>query len=477
MGECTVCMKKINDNFCGYIKVDNDIYTYSVSTNIVTLLPAQSDRRNRHDAIEHIRSRNADLPEYLFGEDENGMIAMLRNGKFVTSFLGINTTAKFSTPIIVKAYGNAQGFFDMMTEEWNKFHAITFYGGNVNALYNLDWAIEASEVNECLKNDGAREIKIRPWKDYSRSIDLKINNENVTLTFSIGQTAITNHEEEKGSYNLGKLDAFIRFSFERAQDFVMIEKYYGLARKIVAILTAQNNIRFEEVYVSQRNNEQQFFKTGVCKIFDHYENSSKKKWHSVIPIFAIWDYMPNIVSGLLDGKADALLELLPEDNKMVNRISIRNVQDMCTALEVSYHLDDDRKREKDVLIEELKKNIKKTIAEFVKAHNEIDVYKETTISSAFQYLDYTLKQKILTLYNENCKVVNEVVLKNFLPQVNEESIGRFVKLRNSKTHSGTVEWGENAKIYKALMAIVYSNLFRYIGMPDDVIQSVLSDLF
>lgn len=322
-------MKKISDNFCGYLKVDDDIYTYNVSTNIVTLLPAQSDRGNRHEAIEHIRSHNTDFPEYLFGEDENGMIAMLCKGKFVTSFLGINTTVKFATPIIVKACGNANGFFSMMTEDWNKFHAITFYGGNVNALYNLDFAIEFSEIDECLKNDGAREIKIRPWKDYSRSTDFKIDDENVNLTFSIGQ--------------------------------------------------------------------------------------------------------------------------------LVNCISIRNVQDMCTALEVSYHLDAERKKEKDVLIEELKKNIKKTIAEFVKAHNEIDVYKETTISSAFQYLDYTLKQKILTLYNENCKVVAEVVLKNFLPQVNEDSIARFVNLRNRKTHSGTVEWGENAKIYKALMAIVYSN--------------------
>ena len=50
--------------------------------------------------------------------------------------------------------------------------------------------------------NGAREIKIRPWKDYSRSIDLKMNDENVTLTFSIGQTATTNHEEQKGSYNI-----------------------------------------------------------------------------------------------------------------------------------------------------------------------------------------------------------------------------------------------------------------------------------
>lgn len=391
--------------------------------------------------------------------------------------MGINTTVKFATPIIVKACGNTDGFFSMMTEEWNKFHAITFYGGNVNALYNLDFAIEFSEIDECLKNDGAREIKIRPWKDYSRSTDFKIDDENVTLTFSIGQTAVTNHEEQKGGYNLGKLDAFIRFSFENAQDFSMIEKFYSIARKIVAILTAQNNICFEEVYVSQRNDEQKYFKTGVCKIFDHYENYSKKKWHNVIPIFSIFDYIPDLVSELLNGKADSLLELLPEDNKMVNLISIRNVQDMCTALEVSYHLDDDRKRKKDVLIEGLKKNIKETIAEFIKTHNEIDVYKETTISSAFQYLDYTLKQKILTLYNENYKVVDEVVLKNFLPQVNEDSIARFVNLRNRKTHSGTVEWGENAKIYKALMAIVYSNFFRYVGIPDDVIKSVLSDLF
>ena len=88
-----------------------------------------------------------------------------------------------------------------------------------------------------------------------------------------------------------------------------------------------------------------------------------------------------------------------------------------------------------------------------------------------------MKQKILTLYNENCEVVNKVALKNFLPQINEESIARFVNLRNKKTHSGTVEWGENAKIYTSLMAIVYSNFFRYIGMPGDVIQSVLSNLF
>ena len=408
-------MKKINENFCGYIKVEDDTYTYNVSDNIVTLLPAQSDVSKRYDSLYRIKSHNTDTPEYLFGEDNDSMIAILHKGKFVTNLIGTNVAIRFATPIIIKASGNAQGFFSKLTEDWCKFHAITFCGGNINALYTPDIAIEQPDISELLKYDGARTIKMRPWSDYTRTTEFQIENEKVTLTVSVGQTAETNNAENRGAYNLGKMYTFFRFSFENAQRFEKIEKYYIIVKKIVAILTAQNNVCFEEVYLSQRNSEQKYFKTGVCKIFDPYENYSIRQRHKVIPIFSVFDYIPNLVNGIINSKADSLLELLPEDNKMVNRISIKNVQDLCTALEVSYQLDDKRKREKDALVEELKKNIKNTIAEFVKEHNEIDVNKETTISSAFQYLDYTLKQKILTLYNENSDVVNAIVSKYSLP--------------------------------------------------------------
>ena len=454
-------MKKINENFCGYIKVEDDTYTYNVSDNIVTLLPAQSDVSKRYDSLYRIKSHNTDTPEYLFGEDEDSMIAILRKGKFVTNLIGTNVAIRFATPIIIKADGNAQGFFSMLTEEWCKFHAITFCGGNINALYPPDIAIKQPDISELLKYDGARTIKMRPWSDYTRTTEFQIENEKVTLTVSVGQTAETNNTENRGAYNLGKMYTFFRFSFENAQRFEKIEKYYIIVKKIVAILTAQNNVCFEEVYLSQRNSEQKYFKTGICKIFDSYENYSIRQRHKVIPIFSVFDYMPNLVNGIINSKADSLLELLPEDNKMVNRISIKNVQDLCTALEVSYHLDDKRKREKDALIEELKKNIKNTIAEYAKEHNEIDVNKETTISSAFQYLDYTLRQKILTLYNENSDVVNAIVSKYSLPSVNENNIASFVKLRNNKTHSGTVEWGR-VQIYMLLCLLLFMPVFLNI---------------
>ena len=99
------------------------------------------------------------------------------------------------------------------------------------------------------------------------------------------------------------------------------------------------------------------------------------------------------------------------------------------------------------------------------------------MSSAFQYLDCTLKQKILTLYNENSDVVNAIVSKYSLPSVNENSIASFVKLRNNKTHSGTVEWGESANIYVPLVAIVYASFLKYIELPDEVIESTLLQIF
>ena len=61
-------------------------------------------------------------------------------------------------------------------------------------------------------------------------------------------------------------------------------------------------------------------------------------------------------------------------------------------------------------------------------------------------LDYTLKQKILTLYDENHNVADAIVSKWLLPQINETNIASFVKLRNGKTHSGTLT-GDNTKLY------------------------------
>lgn len=46
---------------------------------------------------------------------------------------------------------------------------------------------------------------MRPWSAYTRTTQFQIENEKVTLTVSIGQTAETNNAENRGAYNLGKV--------------------------------------------------------------------------------------------------------------------------------------------------------------------------------------------------------------------------------------------------------------------------------
>lgn len=152
-----------------------------------------------------------------------------------------------------------------------------------------------------------------------------------------------------------------------------------------------------------------------------------------------------------------MIALLPSDNRKANKIFISNIQDLCTALETAYP---NGKRGKDILIEELKKEIKETIESFEQKHNSIDVDKQTTLHSCFQHLDFTLRQKILTMYNENKDFIDPIVEKNNLPLMNEENIGAFVKLRNNKTHKGIFKLGEYVHIYPALFALVYIQLFK-----------------
>lgn len=464
---------KILDNFNGYLTIDNDVFVYSVSDFIVTLLPAQSQPLERATICKQIRVRNKDSSEYLFGEHNGYTIAILRNNKFCLSNGVIDYSIRFSTPLIIKAAGNANGFYSMLTEKWNKFHAITFEGGNINALHIPEMAI--NDIESCLNNNGAREIKIHSWDKYTRSIDFNIGKENVTLTVSISPSNKRNDQKQIGAYSLGELNSFISLSFENAQDFVQIEKYYKIIKSLIAILTRQNNI-FCEVYLSQRNKKNLYFKTASCKICDGYINYSLKKYHDVIALDDIIDYIPNLIDKIINNELNALLTLLPEDNRRINQISVINIQDLCTALEVAYNWNrEDRKI--DNQINELKRELKAVIRRFNKTHPEIDVSKKTTISSAFTYLDCTLKQKIFTLYNENQNVLDEIISKKSLSPIKENNISSFVKLRNGKAHSGTFEWGDSVEVYMTLLVLVYICLLKYIKIPDKDIERLIFKIF
>ena len=73
-------------------------------------------------------------------------------------------------------------------------------------------------------------------------------------------------------------------------------------------------------------------------------------------------------------------------------------------------------------------------------------------------LDYTLKQKILTLYDENHNVADAIVSKWLLPQINETNIASFVKICHGKSDGGPIGTFEIEERFRWLTAVKSSSI-------------------
>ncbi|MCL1820397.1 MAG: hypothetical protein FWG36_07060 [Oscillospiraceae bacterium] len=470
-------MREIPHSFCGYISIDDDVFVCSVTGHTVKLLPAHDDSKSIGSSVWNIQRRKAETPEFLFGVDEwNYEIALLRQTDF-KDVIGVWNCTSFGAPIVIQSVGNMHGFYEQLTKDWTKFDAIAFVGGNINDVYNPKIVAlkrkSRDEINEYANSSsGARTIEIKPFSEYTHTADVIIDEQKIKVTISVSQNS---GEENLKTTEIGSLASIIRLEFENPQDFTSIERHYIVIRSALALLTRQNNIGFS-VSLHQKNNSGQFVKTGICRVNDGFDDYSKRQYHSVISLGAFTPYLPHMIEMVSKNEADAILSLLPRSNKNLSRITITNVQDLCTALEVEYNKVKGKPK-KDSAIEELKKEINSTIAHFLDTHTEIDVYNQTTISSAFQYLDYTLKDKIFFLYNENRDIVDSIAKKWSCPELTLESIGSFVKLRNMKTHSGTIEWGDSDKLYLPLFALVYACFFKRMGLPDSDTKRTVAQIF
>ena len=466
-------MTMIKNELSGYLKIEEDEFAYHISDNIVTLLPVCGDQPERKACLDKLADRKVDSNEFFWGYNYLNQIGIMvsRNIDRGYSYDYVN----FCTPLIIQACGNAHAFYSNLTEDLKKFHAITFYGGTINSIMNPGIAINYSSS---LKNEGVKAVGlIKPFDNYTLSSEFIFNNEEIMLTVSI------RYSSEKGdninSGNLGRMVSFIRFAFKTAHNVEDVLEFYNLAKKLLSVMVSQKNVHFDEVYLSQRNHEDKFFDTFLCKVFDKYENYSNRNSSQVIPIMNIIDYIPKIIERIHEGQADHLLELLPTNNSMRGFITIKDIPNICTAMEIAYDYDkkkrrkENKSRDKDVKVVELKEKIKEAIKEFTASHEEFNPYNITTINSCFQYLDFTLATKIQTLYEENRSIVDSIANKHGLPLVNDERIEKFVKLRNAKTHAGKQELGDNAYTYLPFFSIVYSCFFKQADIPDEVIENMV----
>lgn len=469
----------IPDSFCGYVTIEDSRYAFFVNGHFVKLLPAGKEGQDQWPAIIGLipqEENNRNDYKYIYGYDESlNQIALLQPDSLSHSFIGTS----FFAPIIIKSNGNADGFYRMLTKDWKQYDAIVFSGGIIDSLYNPKIAAlkrpTLEEQKAAFSNyDGAHSIEIKPFSDYTLDTSIEIAGQKAKLVLSVSQSG---GEGNVNTTDLGSLKSFIRLQFDNPQEFITLHRYIQAIKATIAVLAQQNNIDFD-VSINQRTEDGKFMSTGICKVFMDSENFYNPQNHQVVPIQSLFDHIPQIIRIVESGEADTILALLPERNKDRKRVTISNVQDLCTALEAEYNLYSSKtSTTKDAAVQQLKKSIKSTIKAFTAENSNIDPDKETTISSCFQYLDLNLKNKIFALYEQHKTAVDGIRQKYSLPDITIESIGEFVKLRNTKAHTGKIAWSESANLYTALFALVYSCFFARADVPSDTIPQVISRMF
>jgi hypothetical protein len=469
----------IPDNFCGYVEIDSNRYAYSVNGHFVKLLPAFEGKEEQgQEQIIELTLRKASNQEdcrYIYGYDESEhLIALFQSSEFLCSRIG----ASFFAPIIIKSNGNLCGFYSNLTKDWKQYDAIMFSGGIIDSLYNpkiaaLKMPTLEEQMAYSANYDGARSIEIKPFIDYTLNTSIEIDGQKAKLVLSVSQVG----EGNINTTGLGSLKSFIQLQFETPQDFITIRRYTRIINAMLAVFARQGNINFD-VNIKQKTKSDKFMGTGICKVFVDNEDFYKPQSHQIVPMQSLFDYLPQIIKIVARGEAETILALLPKRNKDRNGITITNVQDLCTALEAEYNLSSSKTpTSKDTAIQLLKEGIKTTIKNFAAENDFIDPNKETTIGSCFNYLELNLKSKIFALYGQHKASIDGIRQKHHLPEMTIENISKFVKLRNTRVHTGKIVWGDSAELYTSLMALLYSCFFARAGVPNETIASILPRIF
>ncbi len=460
----------------GYINNGKDPFVFTVDDFTVKMVSCNPDINAGRRAIGAFVNSNH-FETYITGYTPMGNgVAFLLCEK-LGHRLSLRNEIMFNTPIIVKSAGVSSQFYDNLNYAWNQFHCLFFYGGCINVIKNPKDAIIDNKGSESRSSLNGDEIVFKPSADYEYSLEVAIKGVDVNITISY----LKEYDLDSSQRAFGFLDSYISFSFEEAQELNIIMEYYRIVHRIIAILTRQGHADFNAKL-------KQINKNGAEEVSSYlfFKNLNRKPLNffaqKVIPI----DYFfvnsereqcfKNLIQTIVEGEAEHILRLVDNDTRETGYLHVDDIKVLMTALEVEYNKSSFSKIG-DEKIEELKTAIKHTISEFIAKYPEFDPYEKTNISSAFQYLDYTLKKKIFELYNNYKTEIDEVVRRTQYPEINLENIGKIVRIRHRSTHDAKVSWNDSEILYKPLVALVYASFFTRMGCSEIDVGELISMLF
>ena len=464
----------IADSFTGVINIgSSDSYNafFNVNGNIVKLLPLTKECGDTVYRLSGMDGKGQvdDSKQWLYGfTEDNCSVAILKKSRLsvrLTSGYDMRT-AQFYTPLIAKSTAPGKNV-DLST-----FDAIEFYGGIMDIIHNPDQAIKWNSNTIVFTNPD----------NYTRKYDIEINGEHFEVMYSISTEGLS-MDMGKPPDLRGTVHSILKFNFRSPRMLMDIEKYYSYAMSLFQFCTGRLNV-CSEVRLYKKDVDRPIL-LRLNDGFDDYANNLN--FTEVIRLGYLDEFLPRLLKLLNEDSTRPHLEFLPKRNKDVNNIMYANVNNLCIAFEIEYS------RTMATSLEEERDAAKKLTEVLIEVIDKWEDCPELVKNKArailnSQLKDFTpsLKEKITyicELYHEHVMPLTEQpghdslgISTFYSSEEYQKKIAKFVKIRNSASHS-KITWNDGVDIFYHLKLYIYFSILTRTGIPPQSITAMLSWMF
>lgn len=296
-------------------KHDNEEFfaSFSIVDNTVSVLPMNESTKDVCRKLQY-NDMSADSDSWMYGFSNNQVVAVLRRGVVPPSFYNSIT---FHSPMILRSTGGIQ-------KEINEysFSAIEFVGGIIDILY----------PTQMFYKGNGKEFIIKDKSKYTQCYDIKVNEEEFTLEYSI---------KIKYNYELGQIPDYrdthstITFRFKKEKRFSEIEKYYSYVLILCQFCSGCFNVGFSINTYSAKDN------IAYSATFDDSFDDYAETFLSIKEVINLKNLDQDVVQLLrilVEDKTTPYLLFLPKRNQEYRTIRYTDVTDMCVSIDREYRL-------------------------------------------------------------------------------------------------------------------------------------------
>ena len=409
--------------------------------------------------------QNTELKKVEVTSSKGFVFGKTHDAKDIAIYVGNDAFSVFgSCRINTDFYILYAGSYD--STSLNEFDEITFHGGTLNNVFNMNAMDFQSSIDVTIKDDSKKYL-----------ITLDLGNIDVTIKSNVEFIAGIHGNSIKNEC----VSLSLRFSSKQK-----INQITGFARTILAMLsfmTGRKNVGFDSITLSRYEPDKYLYaKTADVFLKNESIELTQKKYYENITVedlgacFAnlfklCYNTYTNSSHNISDEQRIPPLSFLPENDKDANCISNIKIREICTAIEHELRITKDINVKQNEAIEELRTIIKQQIREYRKTNHTITNDAYNLINNTITEWSISLRERVVALCT---KYSNELsILNSAYDKINEQNIKDFVDYRNSTTHGVQASLTKSiAETGFCLSGIIYCCVLDRIGVERTKIEQI-----